>query len=138
MSRIPPPLPTSHKSMYVVLRTAADPLAPDSEPASGTFDRGHDGSKGARAWQMSLSGVGFHFFVDDPDAGYWLVFTMWHWALAAEHQLPPSLPPLQMRGAKCVGTAKHTRQQARRFEMGKTKGSSKPRRMAGMALTMPQ
>ncbi|PTB72889.1 hypothetical protein M440DRAFT_1394690 [Trichoderma longibrachiatum ATCC 18648] len=28
---------------YVVLRTAADPLPPDSEPASGNFDRGGEG-----------------------------------------------------------------------------------------------
>ncbi|KAH0495730.1 hypothetical protein TgHK011_009261 [Trichoderma gracile] len=36
----------SHNSgmhRYVVLRTAADPLAPDSEPASGNFDRGGEG-----------------------------------------------------------------------------------------------
>lgn len=56
---------------------------------------------------MSLSGVGFHFFVDgDPDAGYWLIFTMWHSALAAEHQFQfdPSPSPLQARGPNCVST----------------------------------
>lgn len=115
---------------YVVLRTAADPLAPDSEPASGNFDRGGEGCseavttvavaaenivnmnmscwisvpKAPRPWWMSLSGMIFSpLLVDDPDAGYWLIVTMWHLTLAARHQfqLPPSRQLQNARSRMC-------------------------------------